>query len=181
MAMDKIDRELRDKLEEVLKLGISEDAKKAINKSVDDVIYRITTDLEYEVHDQLAHHLACWVADMAQRTVEQMLEGNEDQMRRYLGCEKRSEDGSYIGWTGRSDADYWGARRQDHEWHSVIHGKLFEQGAVALRKKIVDAHRDVLVNERILDLEDQVKSLVAQVNKAVAEKEAMWERVRQYA
>ena len=50
--------------------------------------------------------------------------------------------------------------------------------AVALRKKIVDAHRDLLVTERILDLEDQVKSLVEQVNKANAEKESLYERLR---
>ena len=45
----------------------------------------------------------------------------------------------------------------------------------------VRVHRpanEVLIrNERILDLEDQVKSLVAQVNKANAEKERMWERL----
>lgn len=74
-----------------------------------------------------------------------------------------------------------GLRREDDEWHSVIHGQLFEQGAVRLRKEIVDAHRDLLVNERILDLEDQVRSLVVQVNKANAEKDAMWERVRHVA
>lgn len=50
-----------------------------------------------------------------------------------------------------------------------------------LRKQIVDAHRDLLVNERILDLEDQVKSLVEQVNKAKAEKEEMWQRYRSVA
>jgi len=36
-------------------------------------------------------------------------------------------------------------------------------------------------DERIRDLEDQVMSLVAQVNKAIAEKEAMWERLRNAA
>jgi hypothetical protein len=109
---------------------------------------------------------------MAQRTVEEMLAGNEEQMRRYLKCESGR-------WNGRSDGDQgWGRQREAHEWHSVIHGRLFEQGAVALRKQIVDAHRDLLVNERILDLEDQVRSLVAQVNKANAATEAMWARVR---
>jgi hypothetical protein len=103
---------------------------------------------------------------MASRAVEQIMEGNEDQMRRYLSCEKRDIDGRYYVSTGRSDS----------AGHPVIHGKLFEQGAVALRKKIVDAHRDLLVSERILDLEDQVKSLVAQVNKANAEREAIFQR-----
>jgi len=59
-----------------------------------------------------------------------------------------------------------------HSW------KLHEWAFIDLRRQIVDAHRDLLVNERIRDLEDQVKSLVAQVNKVIAEKDAMWERVR---
>jgi hypothetical protein len=57
-------------------------------------------------------------------------------------------------------------------------GALHDHGCIDLRKRIVDAHRELIANERILDLEDQVKSLVAQVNKANAEREAMWERVR---
>ena len=50
---------------------------------------------------------------------------------------------------------------------------------IALRAQIVEAHRDLIANERILDLEDQVKCLVLQVNKANQEKEKMWERLRE--
>lgn len=172
---------MRDQLEKVLSEGISDDAMKAVKKATDQILYDIEGDLEYRLKDELAPMLAGWAAAMAGNAVEQILKGNEDQMRRYLSCEKRGEDGSYIGWTGRSDADYWGRKREAHEWHQVIHGKLFEQGAVELRKQIVEAHRDLLVNERILDLEDQVKSLVEQVNIANAEKDKMWERVRAIA
>ena len=174
---DKIDQEIRERLEVVLTSGLTDDAKKAIDKSVADIAYKVECDVEYAIKDNLAHSLAWWVAEMAQRAVEQILEGNEDQMRRYLSCEKRGEDGEYIGWTGRFNPGAWGARQDVTEQHPVIHGSLFEQGCIALRKKIVDAHRNVLVSERILDLEDQVKSLVGQVNKANAEKEKMWARV----
>ena len=174
--MNKIDQELKDKLEKVLSAGIGDDAMKAVKKQTDNILYEIQGDLEYRLKDELAPILVGWVADMATRAVEQILEGNEDQMRRYLSCERRGPDGAYYGWTGRSGSPYWS--RKDHEGHPIIHGKLFEQGCVALRKKIVDAHRDILTNERILDLEDQVKSLVAQVNKANTEKEEMWQRVR---
>lgn len=178
---DKIDQDLRDRLTEVLAGGVSEDAMKNVKKACDDIMNDIEGDLMYRLKDDLAPNLAGWCAEMAQRAVEMMLEGNEDQMRRYLSCEKRGEDGKYIGWTGRSDSKYFGVQRTDNDWHPVIHGRLFEQGAIALRKKVVDAHRDLLASERILDLEDQVKSLVAQVNKANAEKEAMWERTRHIA
>jgi hypothetical protein len=111
---------------------------------------------------------------MAKRTVEMLLAGNEDQMRRYLHCERGH-------WNGRSDGDSgWGRKREIYEWHSVIHGQLFEQGGVAVRKAIVEAHAELLKNERILDLEDQVRSLVEQVNRANTEREKMFERCRGY-
>jgi hypothetical protein len=179
---DRIDATLKSDLMDCLAAAFaSEDTQKIIDKQVKEITGRVESDLECAIKDNLAINLAAWTADMAARAVESILEGNEDQLRRYLSCEKRAEDGSYAGWTGRSDGNYWGRKREDREWHPVIHGNLFEQGAVALRKKIVDAHRDVLVNERIIDLEDQIKSLVAQVNKLETDKEALWQRVRDAA
>jgi hypothetical protein len=178
--MTKIDAELRKSLQQALQEGISEEALAGVKKAAASVVDDLESDLMYRLQDNLANNLSHWVADLAQRAVEQMLEGNEDQMRRYLSCEKRAESGEWIGFTGRSTG-YTGPNKRIHEQHPVIHGKLFEQGAVALRKRIVDAHRDLLANERILDLEDQVKSLVAQVNNAIAEKDKMWERVRHIA
>jgi hypothetical protein len=49
--------------------------------------------------------------------------------------------------TGRSDHD---AGRRAYDFHPVIHGKLHENSCTALRRDIVNAHRDLLVNERIL-------------------------------
>lgn len=178
---DKIDDGMRKELEDILESVFTEDVIKAATKKLNDVLAGLEDDFYYNLQDQSAHRLSHWVADMAGKAVEQILEGNEDQMRRYLSCNKRGEDGEYIGWTGRSDSETWGCKREAHEWHPVIHGKLFEQGAVALRKKIVDAHRDVLVTERIRDLEDQVRSLVAQNNKLEGEKEQMADRLRAVA
>jgi len=172
-------RTLRDDLMDCLAEELnSDETRKLIDKRIEDMSNDLSIRLEGAVKDDLAVNLAWWVAQMAGDTIKAILEGNEEEMRRCLSCDKRSEDGTYGVYTGRSDGSYWGRKKDDHEWHSVIHGKLFEHGAVALRKKIVDAHRDMLASERIFDLEDQVKSLVAQVNKVTAEKEAMWERVR---
>lgn len=162
--------EIATKLRDALAKGISEDAMKHVKKATDDILCTIEGDLDYRLKDELAPNLSSFVVEMAKRTVEMLLAGNEDQMRRYLGCER----GHY---NGRSDGDTW-RPRPIHEWHSVIHGKLFEQGHLAVRKAIVEAHADLLKNERILDLEDQVKALVEQVNKANSEREKMWERCR---
>jgi hypothetical protein len=172
-----MDEGLQDALRTALEGGLSEDCLKAVKKATDNILYDIESDLQYRLKDELAPHLVGWVVEMAQRSVEALLEGNEDQMRGYLSCEKRQADGSWLGWTGRSTGFSMG-KPNISDWHSVIHGRLFEHGCVELRKKIVDAHRDLLVNERILDLEDQVKSLVEQVNKAKAEKDKLWERVQ---
>lgn len=166
---DKIDQKLVEILQGVLAAGISDAGMERIQKSVDTIRYDIEGDIMYRLKDELAPMLADWAKDMAQRAVEELLAGNEAQMRRYLSCDS--------GWTGRSTGITF-APRDIEQQHPVIHGELFEQGCVELRRDIVNAHRDLLVNERILDLEDQVKSLVAQVNKVNAEKENLWERLR---
>lgn len=173
---DKIDQEMRQQLQDVLQSEFSDDAMKRIKKSVDGIVSELEDDLMYRLQDSMAYNLACYVADMAQRAVEMLLEGNEDQMRRYLSCDKRADSGEYIGYNGRQDGFTMGDKNIARQ-HPVIHGRLFEQGCIRLRKMIVDAHRDVLVTERILDLEEQVKSLVAQNNKLTDE----IERRRQFA
>jgi hypothetical protein len=170
--MDAVNKEISDRLKAALEGGISEDTIKPLKKAVDDILCRIEDDIMYRMKDDLAPNLVSFVAEMASETVGAILGGNEDMMRQYLGCR--------IGhWTGRSDSPVWGREREASEWHPVIHGELFLQGAVKLRRDIVAAHPDLITNERIKDLEDQVVSLVAQLNKANKEKDAMWERVRQ--
>lgn len=171
---DKIDQAMRDRLKEILADGVSDDAMKNVKKACEEIVSQVEDDLMWRIKDDLAPNLTSWVADMAQRAVEQMLAGNDDQMRRYLSCDKRGPDGQYIGWTGRSDG-------YGNPSHSVIHGRLFEQGALELRKKVAQANEALIRDERIRDLEDQVKSLVEQVNKANAEKEEMWQRLRNAA
>lgn len=176
--MSKIDEALTKDLETAIEAGLSEKAVEGFTKQIKNLSAEFEDSLMWSLKDNLAYNLAAWVADMAERAIEQMLLGNEDQMRRYLSCDKRGPDGEYIGWTGRSDSQVWGRKREDHEQHPVIHGQLFEQGAIELRKKVAQAHEALIRDERIRDLEDQVRSLVAQVNKAESAKEEMWQRLR---
>lgn len=168
---DRLNEELKQQIEKTLISKFEGAALDGLKKQVRDLTVEIETMLEYHFVDVLAPSLANFVEEMAKRTIEAVLNGNEREMRRYLGCERGA-------WTGRSDSPEFGRKRELHEWHSIIHGKLFETGAVALRHALVDAHRELVSNERILDLEDQVRALTAQVNKANSEKEAMFERLR---
>lgn len=169
--MHKIDEDLRTAFEQEISKGLTEKAIEGLQKDLRKVADSFEDDFMWNLKDNLAYNLTAYVADMAERAVEQMLAGNDDQMRRYLSCDKRGPDGQYIGWTGRSDG-------YGNPSHSVIHGRLFEQGALELRKKVALANEALIRDERIRDLEDQVKSLVEQVNKANAEKDRMWERLR---
>lgn len=162
---------LKNKIREVLQDGFTEDALKRVNKSLKDITYDLQADIEYSLKDEMSGCLSGFVWEMAKKTVEQILEGNQNQMERYLGCERGH-------WTGRSDSPAFGNKKDIGEWHSIIHGKFFEQGAIKLRRDIVNAHKDLITDQRILDLEDQVASLVAQVNKANSEKDEMWKRIR---
>lgn len=169
--MYKIAEDLRTAFEQEIAKGLTEEAIGNLQKDLRKVADSFEEDFMWNLKDNLAYNMTAYVADMAERAVEQMLAGNDDQMRRYLSCDKRGPDGQYIGWTGRTDG-------YGNPSHSVIHGRLFEQGALELRKKVAQANETLIRDERILDLEDQVRSLVEQVNKANAEKASMWERLR---
>lgn len=149
--------------------ALPEERIKPLKKKAQDLAESIADDIEWNLKDNLASRLSYHVAGMAERVINALLDGNEAEMIRWLQCDKR-------GWTGRSDGYSTKAIEQQHP---VIHGRLFEQGCVLLRKRIADAHSELIKNERILDLEDQVKSLVAQNNKLEHEKERAWERVRE--
>lgn len=169
---DEINEDLKNQLLKTLDAGLSEDGLKRMKKHVQSFLDEIESDIEYRMKDDLAPMLAGYVSDMVTRTIDAILKGNEREIRRYLSCESGRHQ-------GRSGDPY--SYRDAAEQHPVIHGALHENSCVALRRMIVDAHRDLITSERIIDLEDQVKSLVAQVNKAEAEREAMWERVRAFA
>lgn len=122
--------------------------------------------LLWRLREAMPQHLAHAVEQAAVRSIEAVLNGDEKELRRWLSCDA----GSYTGRAGEG-----AFARSTVDAHPIIHGKLFETGAVALRKQVVDAHADLLKNERILDLEDQLASAVAQFNKLQAD----FERYRQ--
>jgi hypothetical protein len=156
-------------LKGALEAALPDEQLEPLKKKARALADEIADSIEWNLKDNLAANLSYHVREMAGRAVGALLEGNESEMVRWLSCDQR-------GYTGRSDG--YNTHRTIAEQHPVIHGKLFEQGCVRLRKLIVEAHRDLITEQRILDLEDQVRSLVAQHNKLAHEKDEMWQRVR---
>jgi hypothetical protein len=167
-VMDALHEETAAAFEQAADKALSDETVGKLKQKARDIFQDALDDIEWNLKQDLAHNLAAYTAEMAHKTVDALLAGNEDEMRRYLSCEAGR-------WNGRSgDHNYY---KQDiARQHSVIHGRLFETG-IELRAKIVAAHRDLITSERVLDLEDQVKSLVAQVNKLDAEKQQLIQRL----
>lgn len=141
--------DIRSQLESTLDSGFTEETLKTVRNQLRDIVGEMVSALEDTIRTNIAYNLATQTEQQAERAIEAMLAGDEEQTRRALHCPLN-------GYTGR-DKD-----------HPVIHGHLFETGGIEMRRKLVDAFAELLKSERILDLEDQVKSLVAQVCKLEA-------------
>ena len=135
--------------------NIDDERFSALRKLLKAAANEVEEVVVWRLQDDLHGHLANKVREFATRAIEAVLNGNEDELRRWLACGKRS-------WTGR------GTYANGESVHSVHDGKLFETGALQLRKKIVEAHPQLLRDERVLDLEDQLQALLQKLNKANA-------------
>lgn len=162
----------RDALYQAIEAALPDDKLAPLKKKARDLADSIVEDVEWTLRDNLASNLAWHVKEMAGRAVNALLEGNESEMIRWLHCDAR-------GYTGRSDG--YGADRTIGDQHPIIHGKIFETGCLLLRKRIAEAHRDLISNERIKDLEDQVASLVAQNNQMERERNGWREKALAYS
>lgn len=168
--MSELLRQDRAALQAALEAALPDEKLEPLKKKVRGLTQEIVDEIEWSLKSDLAENLSHYVKEMAERAVTALLEGNEAEMIRWLGCDTR-------GFNGRSDG--YNSNRSIEDQHSVIHGKLFETGSVLLRKKIAQAHRDIITAERIKDLEDQVASLVAQNNKLGRERDEWRERAVQ--
>lgn len=157
-------REFREALEDDKTIAFEDERYKRVREMLKNAAEEFEDALAWRLREAMPETLSAAVHSAAEKAIEAVLTGNEGELRRWLSC----DSGCY---NGRSDGYHVGRARGIEEMHPIIHGKLFETGAVALRKQIVDAHPDVLKNERILDLEDQLASVVAQFNKLKAERD----------
>lgn len=135
--------------------------KKLLRSAADD----FEETLLWRLREDMPAHLARVVQSCAERAIEAVLSGDEKEFRRWISAEPG-------GWSGR------GPYPSGQTVHNVIHGTLFETGALALRRKICEAHAEILKNERVLDLESQVASLVETINKQTAEIERLRSELR---
>ena len=154
--------EMHDQLSEALQKGVTDEAIAKVKKQVSDALTDAIDNLEWSLKDDLANNLAWHVQDQFRRAFEAMLKGNEREFRRYISADPS-------GFTGR-----------DMNLISVIHHRLFESGPLELRRLLCDAYPDLLKNERILDLEAQVKALVEEMNKMGERNASLIDQLNEY-
>ena len=133
-------------VEEFIAKERQEQIKSVIEELVDDEFLRLE-DFGDEYISQTAAH-------RAERFLERVLAGDDDAAMALLG----DKSGSSRYMLNGPD--------KGKPWANIIHGRLFESGGIALRRQIVEAHADLLKNERIADLESVVEGLTAQVREA---------------
>jgi hypothetical protein len=144
----------------VVKAFLSEGRKKDIQDAVDRIV-----DEEFERLDEYAEeHISQTAARRAEKFLERVLTGDDDAAMSLLG-ETANGRHRTVG-------------SESAPWAQLIHGTLFETGGIRLRRQIVEAHADLIRNERIADLESVVEGLTKQIHALTRNLEASQERAR---
>lgn len=147
----------------------TEVAKEFIDKGRKEQIKSVVEQLVEDEFDRLEEYADEYISQVAahraERFLERVLKGDDDAAMELLG-DKRG--GSRYRQMGYDDGK---------PWARLIHGRLFESGGVALRRQIVEAHAELLRNERIADLESVVEGLTQQVRELSVDLERCRERL----
>lgn len=123
------------------------------SKTVEDTIRSLAYELHNRIYrgleDNLASDLNDEVAKRAENLLMKVLRGDEDAAKALFKCGSGRRE-AYGPNTGRP-------------WAKLINGHLHQTPAVEFRAAIVEAHSELLKDERILDLEAAVEGLKAQL------------------
>jgi predicted house-cleaning noncanonical NTP pyrophosphatase (MazG superfamily) len=120
----------------------------ALKKKLSDELTPIWEAAVDEVIEGAAESVSRVAADRAKRFLESVLKGDAKAAENLFGLS---------GFNGRSEP---GRGLPDRP---VIHGKVFESDPIELRRKLVEAHADLLRDARIADLEDLLEGARRQV------------------
>ena len=142
-------------IEQTTKKFLSEQRAKKIRNEIQEIF----DEENYAFEEYAEEFLANVAASRAEQFIEKVLKGDEDAAGSLVGPESRYK--AYGHDAGES-------------WASMIWGKLSVTGAVELRAKLVAAHPELLVSERVKDLESIVDGLTRQIK----EKDKEIERLR---
>ena len=145
-------------LSQTLEKGLTEESAQNVKRQAQGILNDVLEDVQWRLECDAASNIAYHVQDLFKKGFEAMLNGNEEEFRRWIFAS---------GYTGREYSHL----------APVVHRQLFDTGPIELRRQLVEAYPELLRNERIADLECQVEALVKQVSQL----EARNSRLDQYA
>lgn len=125
--------------------------QEAISNAVSQIVEAEFSRLEHEANE----YISSVAASRAESFFEKLLDGDEKAAMALLG--------------NNDDRDRFENLEDRKPWAEVIRGKLFETSGIQLRRKIVDANKDLITSERIKDLESIVAGLTAQIKELESE------------
>lgn len=132
--------------EKIAKDHIPSRNKDLIHSAIKDLI-----DLEFDRLEEYAgEFISEKAASRASKFLEKVLAGDEDAAKALFGAD---DSGRYV--EVGCDAG--------RPWARMTNGNLFETGAIKTRRLIVEAHTDLIRNERIADLESIIDGLQQQI------------------
>ena len=149
------------KADKIAKDFISDKRKEKIKRELQELM----DDELYNLEDYAATHISETAMDMAKRFIEKVLDGDETAAICLFDC-------------GRSSRYKSMGYDEGEPWCSLIHGSLFETSAIKLRRKLVETHKDLLMDERIKDLESIEKGLTLQVQNLEQKLQDSYSRLR---
>ena len=138
---------------ETVKAFLSDSHKKGIKSEIEQIV-----DSEFDRLEEYANEFICeTAARRAEKFISRVLNGDNDAAKSLIDA----------------DGGRYRACGHDHgkPWASLIHGSLFETATVVLRRKIVEAHADLLRSQRIADLEATVEGLSIQIRELEADRD----------
>ena len=157
-------------LHDVCDESSNEEARKQLSdrtrERIKDAVGEIIDEKYDELEDNAGYFITTTAANRAEKFLLRVLHGDEDAANVLLG--------------GESDRYKMSGGYDDGEpWAEMHHGKnLFETSGVELRRKIVEANRDLLMNEVIADRDATIDGLKKQIGEMHNEIERLRERIR---
>lgn len=135
-------------------------------KEIKDEIESLIEDEFDRLEDFASNHISQLAADRAENYLVKVLAGDDDAAMALLGSKNNGDRYKNMG------------GRDGEPWAHLIRGTLFETRGIEMRRKIVEAHSDLIASERIKDLESIVDGLTQQLKKAQVDLDACRDRVR---
>lgn len=136
----------------------------AFQKARREFLGSLQDEIEHHIIGGMAEYIEGYISGAASRVVKALMEGDEREIRKALQLD---------GYNGRLNGPY-----PNNTGHNVIHGRLHDHQLFELRRKIAETNEALLRDERIKDLQDQVKSLVEQINSKDRRIESLLEDAR---